>query len=340
MKLAVVGLGSMGKRRLRNLSAIGERDLAGFDPRADRRAEVGERHGIPTFDDFGRLMVWGPDALVISTPPDLHMTYALRAVEAGVPFFTEAGVPDERLPSLIGQLRAKGVVGVPSCTMRFYPGPKRLKSVIASGKIGRPLVWTHHSGQYLPDWHPWETPETFYVSKRDTGGCREIVAFELVWLTDVLGPVCSVSGQNAKISDLALDIDDVYQLQVRHESGAMGQLTVDVLARAPVRHCRVIGSEGTVEWDFTSKAIRLYTAGAGTWVQEALSTGTVEAGYVNPEEPYIEEMRAFVRAARREAPPIYTYEEDLAVLRVLLAAEESSRDAVRKAVAENKAGVQ
>ncbi len=48
MKFLIAGLGSMGKRRIRNLLALGERDIVGFDIRADRRQEALDRYGIRT----------------------------------------------------------------------------------------------------------------------------------------------------------------------------------------------------------------------------------------------------------------------------------------------------
>ena len=70
MKFLVVGLGSMGKRRVRNLQALGHKDIAGFDPRADRREEGASRYGIKTFDTYNKALAeFQPDALVISTGP-------------------------------------------------------------------------------------------------------------------------------------------------------------------------------------------------------------------------------------------------------------------------------
>src|SRR5262245_37651731 len=229
MRVLVVGLGSMGKRRVRNLRALGIDEIVGFDPREDRRAEAAGKYQIATFDDFERAMSPTPSAIVISTPPELHVDYALRALSANVAFFTEAGIPDRRLEELIARLRSATVTGVPSCTMRYYPGPRSVKRVLKDGVIGKPYLWVYHSGQYLPDWHPWETIDAFYAGKRETGGCREIVAFEFAWLVDVFGSVSAVDGRHEKLSDLPVDIDDVYQLQVKHETGIAGQLTVDVL---------------------------------------------------------------------------------------------------------------
>ena len=48
LRFFIVGLGSMGKRRIRNLQANGEKDIVGFDIRPDRNAEAKEKYGIKT----------------------------------------------------------------------------------------------------------------------------------------------------------------------------------------------------------------------------------------------------------------------------------------------------
>src|SRR4051794_30262139 len=69
-RILVVGLGSMGRRRLRNLTHIGGSDLAGFEPDDERRQSVGAETGLPVFSSFEDAIGWEPEALVISTPPD------------------------------------------------------------------------------------------------------------------------------------------------------------------------------------------------------------------------------------------------------------------------------
>ncbi len=164
MRFLIVGLGSMGKRRVRNLKSLKAGDIIGFDPREDRREEARSKYAIDVYPDFESAMAKNPDALIISTSPDLHMPYAHLAVDAGKSFFTEASVTDEGVEDIIRKLPAKNIVGVPSCTMRFYPGPKKIKEWVDAGRIGRVLSFTYHSGQYLPDWHPWEDYRKFPLS--------------------------------------------------------------------------------------------------------------------------------------------------------------------------------
>lgn len=325
MRIVVVGLGSMGKRRVRNLRALGVSDIGGVDVREDRRREAAERYGIQTAERLESALQQKTDAVVISLPPDLHVAWALEAIRAGCPFFTEASVVLEGMRELREASRRAGVLGVPSCTMRYYWGPRRLRKVVGDGAIGQPWTWIYHSGQYLPDWHPWEPILSYYVSKRATGACREIVPFEMVWLTDLFGPVDAVMADLAKRSNLPADIDDVYQLMVRHASGVRGLLMVDVLARSPVRQIRILGSEGVAEWDAGPKRLRVYSAATKQWTEEVEGRQTVEAGYVNPEEPYVEEMADFLRCVREGCAPPYTLDDDIRNLEILAAAEESHR---------------
>jgi predicted dehydrogenase len=324
MKFLIVGLGSMGKRRIRNLLHLGHTEIVGYDPREDRCNETCETLGIKAVSDWGVAQETDADAWVISTPPDTHMEYGFAALDREISFFTEASVTDDRAPEMVRRLVESDAIGAPSCTFRYYAGPRKIKQLLGDGKIGRPLMFTYHSGQYLPDWHPWESYKDFYVSKRETGACREIVPFELCWLVDILGELNKLTCLKDKVSDLDTDIDDVYQLLLGFEDGISGHLVVDVIARPAVRVFRLCGTEGTVEWDHTANTIRLWTAETGDWEIIKLGRGTVEAGYIHAEEPYIDEMADFVAAVKGEKIWQYSYEDDEKILDFLIRAELSS----------------
>ncbi len=324
MKFLIVGLGSMGKRRIRNLQHLQAGELLAYDPREDRREEAKQRYGVATFTEFGAAMEAHPDALIISTPPDRHIDYALAAARANLHFFTEASVVDDRMDELINICSGKRIVAAPSCTMRFQPSVRTIKDLITANTIGPILHFTYHSGQYLPDWHPWEDYRTYYVARRETGACREIVPFELTWLTWLFGDVEKLSCIKAKLSKLAVDIDDVYQMIMRFESGALGHLLVDVIARVPYRSCRFLSEEGVIEWAWAEKKVKVFTAGDGKWTEHPEPEQFVEKGYVAAENMYIEEMNCFLRAIRGEQPYPYTFVQDKRILDLLLAAEKSS----------------
>jgi predicted dehydrogenase len=324
MRFMVVGLGSMGRRRIRNLRALQAGEVIGYDPRPDRREEARSRYGIATVAGVDEGLAREAGALIISTPPDAHLEYARLAARNGLHFFVEAGVDAAGYDELAAECARRGTVAAPSCTMRFHPSVRKIRDLVASGAIGEVAGFTHHCGQYLPDWHPWEDYRDTYFAKRATGACREIVAFELGWLTWVCGPIDALSSLQGKRSTLEADIDDVYQLVLRFRSGALGHLLVDAITRVPTRRCRLFSEAGIVDWDAAARAVRLYRPADREWTTFPEPEPIREPGYQAGEDMYIEEMRHFVRAVRGEAPFGYSLAEDGRVIEALHAAERSS----------------
>jgi len=299
LRFLVVGLGSMGKRRIRNLQALNQTKLAGFDPRADRRDEASTRYGVEVFDSFERsLEVFQPDALIISTSPDLHMQYAFLALRRELHCFIEASVVEgERVVELSQAIQKKNLVMVPSCTMRYHPGPMVVHSLIREGRIGKPLNLNYLTGQYLPDWHPWEHIKDFYVSQRETGGAREIVAFELTWLNEIFGDPRPLGCVKDKLTDFDADIDDVYHCLLRYPNQVLANITVEVISRPrAIRELNVLGSTGRIVFSSEENCVRYIAVGDEDWTRINLQVGTTEEGYINPEEPYISEMADFLKA--------------------------------------------
>jgi len=327
MKFLVVGLGSMGKRRIRNLQHLDAGEIIGLDFREDRRQEVESTYSITTFPEFEQAMAANPDALVISTPPDQHLAYAREAALRGKYFFSETSVLDEddmSMDELIELCRDKPIVAAPSCTMRFNPSVRTIKRLIDEGAIGKVLTFTYHSGHFVGNWHPWDDLRTFYAAQRKTGACREIFAFELLWLTWLFGSVQTVSCFKDKLLSLDIDIDDVYQTLLQFSSGTIGHVLVDAVAQVPYRVSRFLGESGVIEWTWADKTVRLYRSDAKEWSEYPEQEGTYAPGYIRSEEPYIEEMRHFLSAIRDEDKYMFSFSEEAKLLQLLHAFEESS----------------
>jgi predicted dehydrogenase len=322
MRVLVTGLGSMGKRRVRNLRAIGDFEIGGFDVREDRTSEAVGLYGVTPFASWEEAVrEFAPTAMIISTGPADHMDYALPAAETGIHCFIEASVVDApRIRQLRDHVTGSRTVIAPSCTMRYFPMPRLVGDVVRSGEIGAPLVLNYQTGQYLPDWHPWERIEDFYVSRRETGGCREIVPFELTWLNDIFGDPEPLACVKDKVTDLPADIDDVYHCVLRYPGGLLANITVEVISRPrPTRELRILGSRGVFAYSGDEGAGRRISHGEDEWTRYDSPEGTIEAGYVNPEEPYIAEMRDFIRAVEAEDGSLFPndLDSDLRVLDLL-----------------------
>ena len=323
MKFLITGLGSMGKRRIRNLQYLGERDIIGFDLRKDRRKEAEEKYGITTFASINQAMEKNPDALVISTPPNHHLEYELLAAKNNKHFFCEAGIFTKGLEELIDLCKDKDIVAAPSATFRFKESIKKIKELVDDGRIGKVVALTYHMGQYLPDWHPWERISEFYAGQKETSAAREMIPFELEWINWIFGDIQKISCMKGKISNLETDIDDVYQLIFQFKNRALGNLLIEVISRTPVRNFRVVGEEGTIEWDWRDDMVSLFETGTKKWF-EFKEEGFKESGYVAKENMYIEEIKNFLSAIQGEQKYIYSLEEDYRILKLLEKAEQSA----------------
>jgi predicted dehydrogenase len=326
-KFLQVGLGSMGKRRIRCLKALGQHDITAFDPREDRRAEAEKLYGIRTTDSFEKGLE-GADAVLVSTPPDLHYPFVKAATEAGKHNFCEANIITEGADEIGGLAAAKKVVAAPSATMRFHPLYQHLKSLIDGGAIGKPLLLNFHMGNYILDWHPWEGLN-FYAGKKATGACREMVPFEFEWMQWIFGPVESVQCSHGHFLDLPTDMDDAYAIVARFKSGLLANVLVDVVARYAIREGKVLSQAGTLSWDFDTQRVRHYDGQSQNW-REHKAAGR---GF-NIEEMYVAEIDAWLKACRGEAAWEHTYAHDQALGHILLACERSSQEGRRVLLSE------
>ena len=322
MKFLVVGLGSMGKRRVRNLQKHGERDVIGFDIRKDRAEEAARLYSIKTFTDFKSATKEKPGVLVISCPPDRHLEYAYYAVEQGLHFFTEVNTESPaKLEQLMRKLEGKKTVAAPSCTMRYHPSATVIKKLVESKKLGRPLLLTYHSGENLEDWHPWEKVTDYYVGKKQTGGGRDQIMFELEWIRWLLGDISSVRALTTKLSKTKADIYDTYDLILESRSGVAANVLVDVIQRPADRIFRLVCENGMIHWDWMTHAVRVYNVTDGKW--EEIPERPGYKGYL-VEEMYEEEMKQFLKAVRGEEEYPITLENELKLLEIMYAAEKSS----------------
>ena len=324
MGFLVIGLGSMGKRRIRCLKTLACNEIIGFDLREDRRKECEEKYQIETVKNINKIDLSLISAMVISVPPELHLDYIDIAIANEIPAFIEAGVISHHTKEAIKLNESKSIFLAPSCTLKFHPVVKDIKEILRSGKYGKITNFTFHSGQYLPDWHPWEDVKDFYVSNRETGGAREIVPFELTWLIDVFGLPKEIKGFFSKTMNVGADIEDTYAFNIRFENG-IGSVIVDVVGRFATRNLIVNLEKAQIRWNWEEGTLKVFEAEQNRWIHYYQPEGKAELGYNKNiiEQMYVDEIRAFIDGIKDKAKYPNSIEKDLQVLELLDAIENS-----------------
>ena len=322
MIFLVIGLGSMGKRRVRCLLALGYKNIIGLDPREDRRKETQEKYGIKTISNIKDVNWSEINRFVISTPPDEHLSYLKIALDKRIPSFIEASVLLDGLEEINTEAKKRNVFFAPSCTMLFHPAIKKIKEIIQSGKYGKFTNFSYHSGQYLPDWHLWENVKEFYVSNKKTGGCREIVPFELTWLVEVLGFPTGIKGYYSSTMDVGADIEDTYAICMKFKNG-LGTMLVDVTSRYAIRNIVLNLEQGQIMWRWDEPVVNVFDANSKVWTSHKQEFVKAAEGYNEniPEQMYIDEVDLYINAANKKLKFPNNLDKDIAVIKFLLEVE-------------------
>ncbi|MGD2070522.1 MAG: Gfo/Idh/MocA family oxidoreductase [Gemmatimonadota bacterium] len=158
--IAVVGLGNAGHTlHLPALAGIAEATVVGAcDLSAEMRERARTSWNVPVFEDFDAMLEQAsPDVVIVATPPDTHLDYGLRALEAGAhlicekPFVSSVREADRLIAAAEEADRRIAL----NHEFREMPIFRAVRDAVDSGETGRLAfvqVWQ------LMDLPPWKEP--------------------------------------------------------------------------------------------------------------------------------------------------------------------------------------
>lgn len=258
MKAIIIGLGSMGRRRARLLREIDRSmQIIGIDMQEARRKQAEAELAIPTGESIDSVCKkFEPDCAFVSTSPLSHASIIKECLKNNLHVFTELNLTDAGYDENMGLAKIRKKVLFLSSTFLYREEIQCIKAEVAN--CGCPLSYMYHAGQYLPDWHPWESYQSFFVGDKATNGCREFMAIEFPWLIDTFGAVKSMYSTKSKNSSLDIDFPDTYQIFFEHDTGHKGMITVDIVSRKPVRNFELSGEKLYMSWNGTPEGLVKY----------------------------------------------------------------------------------
>lgn len=321
MKFLIAGLGSIGRRHMRNLIALGEKEIVLYRTGKSTMPEDELAGFLQENDLLTALYKHKPDAVIVANPTSLHLDVAIPAAEAGCSLLLEKPLSHSmaRIDALEAALAKGGGRVVVGFQFRFHPGLVRAKQLISYGEIGRVISAHVHFGEYLPAWHPWEDYRKGYAARADMGGGVVLTqCHSLDYLPWLVGKVESVWGYTAKLSDLEVDVEDTAKIGLRFESGALGSIHLDYNQQPPSHYFEVVGTKGSLQWNLSDGATRIYRAEKKDWELYPLPADW-ERNVM-----FMEEMRHFVAVALGEAESSCPLEDGIRVMRLALAVKDSS----------------
>jgi len=320
MQVLVLGAGSIGRRHIENLVTIGQKNIVVADPNPKTLALVkGAFDFIETTEYPVNAYQNGKfDAVFICSPPQLHFSQLAEAVDRGIPAFVEKPftLNSNGVEIVLKKADGKKLCVMTAFNMRYLELIQTMREWLNEGRIGKVLGCRVGLSSYMPTWHPEEDYRQSFMALWKTGGGA---LFDYVHGIDLAqwlaGEITSVACM-MKTTSLEMETDDVAILSCTTKTG-LSSFYFDFVDRRPRKSLDLIGSEGTMIWEYdTEERLRLYRE-----AKEHVRIVVKE----NYAQCYIDEIKDFFDCIKTGKKPMTDGWNGLSTQRVLDMAMESNR---------------
>lgn len=251
LRCGLIGTGGIAHAHAHALSELPDRAelaaVAEIDPA--RAAAFTGRFPVPAVYGDAEAMLEKErlDLVHVCTPPGTHVPLAIAAMRAGVPVLVEK--PTALSLAEMDELAAvEAETGVPVLTVfqhRYGPAAVRLRRLLASGVLGRPLVATCETLWFRDDAYfdvPWRGRWDVEGGGPTMG--HGIHQFDL--LLSILGPWTEITAFAGRLSR-PTDTEDVSMALARFDNGAMATVVNSVVSPRETSRLRFDFEHATVE---------------------------------------------------------------------------------------------
>lgn len=223
LRVLVVGCGNMGASHAAAYHNLEGFEICGIVSTGESKNVLNEKlgGGYPLFSDYYEaLEATKPDAVCISTYPDTHEAFAVKALESGCHVFIEKPLADsvegaERVAEAARKAGKKLVVGY---ILRYHPSWE--KFIELSQQMGKPLVMRMNLNQQSHG-PKWTVHRNLMKSLSPIVDCA--VHYIDVMCQMTRSKPVQVSAIGARLTDEIPDWNYNYgQLQIRFEDGSVG----------------------------------------------------------------------------------------------------------------------
>lgn len=222
LRVLVIGAGGMGLSHARAYRSIDGFEIVGFVSRSiHRRTDIPAMFSnVSRYDDYKLALAdTSPDAVAVCTYPETHAEIALAALESGAHVFVEKPLADnvQDAQRVVDTARKKGRILVVGFILRHHPS--WVEFIRTSRMLGKPLVMRMNLVQ--------QSSSSAWITHRNMlrAGLQPIVDCGIHYV-DVMcqmtqSKAVSVHAIGARLSD-EVDIYNYGQLQIRFDDDSVG----------------------------------------------------------------------------------------------------------------------
>ncbi|MEW6083515.1 MAG: Gfo/Idh/MocA family oxidoreductase [Chloroflexota bacterium] len=323
MKVAVIGVGTMGRHHTRVYSELPEAELVAISDADSFRAEsTAQKFGIRAYTDHREMLEKEkPDAVSVVVPTAMHEQVGLDALNAGVNILIEKPIAAtiEEGTRLIQKARAMKKQLMIGHVVRFDPALQALKQKLDAGELGRIYqIFCRRAGP-------------FPTRIQDVGVVIDLAPHDVDIMRFLAGtdPIRVHSETEQRIHT---EHEDLLWASLRFPDGVIGALEINWLTPTKIREVLVLGERGMFRADALTQDLYFYENSLVNDVQWAtlqtikgVSEGSMTRFAIPRFEPLKAELQAFLKAIQDGQPVPISGEDGLAALKISLALVESGR---------------
>lgn len=252
MKICFIGLGSIGKRHLKNLIRLSKDrkivvqiDAIRSGKGSNLEAEMAEKidHSFGKVEDAPNDY----DVIFLTNPTSLHYETLLKVKNKAKNFFIEKPIFHTSHVDLSAfSFRADQIIYI-ACPMRYENILQYVKQNVDMSDVfcARAIC-----SSYLPDWRPNVDYRNVYSAHKEMGGGVSIdLIHEWDYLCYLLGVPERVYSFIQKKSDLEIDSDDI-AIYIGQSKKCMYEVHLDYFGREELRQLQLFKENTTLTVDF------------------------------------------------------------------------------------------
>ncbi len=318
MRILLIGLGSVGKRHLRNILSLGYTDVSVISRSGKLPVEFLSLKVYSIVEDA--LQNNSYDTVFICTPSSQHITDLLQLLNDKVQnIYIEKPVSHnyKNINDVLGKTgdyTNKIIVGF---DLHFHPAVQKAKELIDEKKIGEIISVNAFVGQHLSQWRPYEDYKKGMSAKKETGGGVLLdLIHEFDYLYWLLGDVETVACNKINSGTLEIKTEEAADVLLKFSNGAIGSVHLDYLQPLLIRNCIFTGSKGTIILDLANNNLKI----AGTNNENSFFDYTS----VERNDRFVSIVKPFLE--NKSDPRHTNLSEGLKSLEIVLAAKYSSEN--------------
>jgi predicted dehydrogenase len=284
LRVAVIGVGHLGRHHARILSSLDDAQLvAVVDTAADRAVEAAAASAARALTDY-RELLGQVDAVTVAVPTELHRDIALPFLEQGIAVMVEKPMARslEEADELIAAARASGATLAVGHTERYNPAVAAVLPLVTSPRF----IEVHRLGVF-PD------------RSLDIDVVFDLMIHDLdIILALVRSDVESIEAVGVPVLTPRYDIANA---RLRFASGCIANVTASRISRERVRKIRFFQPDAYISIDYAAQEVEGWRLVPREGERPSIQGGPLP---VQRDEPLRRELADFVRAARTRSAPL------------------------------------